>query len=159
MRNKYNTILSVFKNSAVLKCSNTQSYFIIDLDDLNLISSYVWKENKSGYIYANINHKIVLLHRFLSDLEDDSEFLVDHIDRNRKNNKKNNLRVVTSLINNRNKSMYKNNISGYTGIYYNYSTSKWVAKIGDTFIGSFLNIQDAINARTQKEIELFYYHN
>jgi len=52
---------------------------------------------------------------------------IDHVNRNRADNRIENLRVVSRSINNRNSSMQRNNKSGITGVYWDKSTEKWRA--------------------------------
>lgn len=54
---------------------------------------------------------------------------VDHIDRDRKNNRIANLRVVSRSENVRNRGTFRNNRSGYTGVYYRKRDSRWIAYI------------------------------
>ena len=82
-------------------------------------AGYYSERNDSWYV--RINRKCYLLHRVVYLLEngeipDDLE--VDHIDRNRSNNRKDNLRVVTHATNMRNTSLQINNKSGVTGVNY-----------------------------------------
>ena len=55
---------------------------------------------------------------------------VDHIDGDGLNNRRANLRLATPLQNARNQKMYKNNTSGYKGVFWSKSRSRWVARIG-----------------------------
>lgn len=95
-------------------------------------------------------------------------FEVDHIDHKRLNNKVINFRLVSCLENNHNKSIFKNNTSGHTGIYYDYKINKWrvqieVLKKGEkrknTHIGSFECIEDAIEARKKAEVKYGFHKN
>lgn len=74
--------------------------------------------------------------------------IVDHINRNRLDNRWINLRNVPRQINNLNTKLYKNNKSGYRGIYWR--NDKWLArfKINKCYkhVGYFDRIEDAIEA-------------
>ena len=83
----------------------------------------------------------------------------DHIDRNTLNNRKNNLRPATSTENSQNRSKYKNNTSGFTGVIWDKKTNKWRAQIQhykrNISIGYFENKEDAIRARLNAEKKYF----
>lgn len=53
----------------------------------------------------------------------------------------------------------KNNTSGRTGVYYNYRTHRWIAKIcvqgNMLYLGSFDNFDDAVSARYSAEEQYF----
>jgi len=76
---------------------------------------------------------------------------MDHIDGNNTNDYPGNLRLVASKLNQRNKKMQRNNTSGYTGISWQKSSSKWRAyvKIDSKLInlGSFYTFEIALAAR------------
>lgn len=54
---------------------------------------------------------------------------------------------------------FDNNTSGYTGVYWDKNAEKWKASINVNkefiYLGIFSNIQDALQARINKEIEIF----
>lgn len=52
---------------------------------------------------------------------------IDHVNRNRADNRFENLRAVSRSINNRNSSMHRHNTSGVTGVYFDKQTGKWRA--------------------------------
>jgi len=56
---------------------------------------------------------------------------VDHEDRNSLNNAWKNLRRSSHRENTKNKSMYSNNTSGYTGVSWNKTSGKWLAQVSD----------------------------
>lgn len=78
---------------------------IIDIDDLEKATNYKWHLNKTK-LYAssintksiinNFNKKILMLHQLImSDYEILKGYEIDHINRNRLDNRKCNLRIVT----------------------------------------------------------------
>lgn len=84
---------------------------------------------------------------------------VDHINKNRADNRKQNLRICDHSENDRNRSPYVTNTSGVTGVYFDKKRKKWVASITynrkKVYIGRFTEKENAIMARLQKEIELY----
>jgi hypothetical protein len=74
-------------------------------------------------------------------------FQVDHVDGNRLNNQRSNLRNCTQTQNNRNRSMSRNNTSGYRGVCWNCGRGMWQATIRvlekREFLGYFPVPEDA----------------
>lgn len=54
---------------------------------------------------------------------------VDHVDRNKLNNKRNNLRLATNQQQKGNESLRKTNTSGFRGVYWSKKYCKWLAQI------------------------------
>ena len=76
--------------------------------------------------------------------------VTDHIDRNRANNRIDNLRDVQVSVNGRNTSMQRNNTSGVTGVFWNKASGKWKAQVKvdgrDRHVGLFTCIHEAAAA-------------
>ena len=106
---------------------------------------------------SQINGKSILLHRFLKNPSNNE--VVDHINRNKKDNRLCNLRNTNKSINAFNSKLNQNNSSGYTGVYYRKDTRKWVAEIKKNYkkisLGNFNKKEDAINARKKAEEEYY----
>jgi len=104
---------------------NVRSRAIIDIDDIEKISTQKWhtKDNRGISEYC-ISNSVGLLHRFLLDLSSENTTVVDHINGNPLDNRRNNLRTCTSQENSRNCRIPKNNKSGHKGIYWVASRNK-----------------------------------
>lgn len=150
---KYN-IYNLHSSYGIGYASNTDEKFYFDLEDYEKIKDYCWSVNDDGYMYSKIDDKYVLMHRFIIN-EKDSEIEVDHFNRNRKDNRKSNLKSVTRQHNNWNKGLQINNTSGITGITWNKKSQKWIAYIMRKHLGSFNNFEDAVKARKQAEEKHF----
>lgn len=101
----------IVKNS-----NNTKEYKVkIDLDDVLRVSQEKWryerrKNDHGGYIVTGRTAtKRIGLHRFVMNY--DGPLQVDHINRNTLDNRKQNLRIVTQVINSQNISTKKNCIT------------------------------------------------
>lgn len=84
--------------------------------------------------------------------------VVDHIDGNKANNRKNNLRICTLEQNSCNQKIHSNNTSGFPGVWYSESRNKWVAEIkinGKKIAKSFNDIENAIAKRIELEKQYF----
>lgn len=154
-----NKNIELFDNYGVLCIENTNVYF--DIDDLSIIKSRNWHIDKDGYLVHSYFYfgqiRFVRFHRLIMNVE--RMQIVDHINRNRADNRKSNLRVCERTENDRNRGLYATNTSGITGIHYDKKRSKWVASITYNckrlFIGRFDYKEEAVKARLTKEVELF----
>lgn len=84
-----------------------------------------------GYRVLRIDGSMVMGHRVAWAMhfgEWPLEFL-DHIDRDRLNNRIGNLRQATYAENSRNRPLQRNSTSGYKGVFWHKNNRKWVATI------------------------------
>lgn len=84
---------------------------------------------------------------------------VDHEDGNGLNNKWSNLREVSHLENSKNKRLQSNNSSGYSGVSYDNTKKKYLAKMGNEHLGYFLTLEEAVLVRKEAEIKYNYHPN
>ena len=101
------------------------------------------------YIHIMIGGKLFYLHRlaFLYMEGVMPAVAVDHIDRDRRNNKWSNLRQATTKENNMNRGMDSRNKSGYNGVGWHKQRGKWRARVGhngnDISLGLFSCVHKA----------------
>lgn len=137
--------------------SNTGSEFYFDLEDYNKIKDYCWcetiKSNSFHTLTTNIDGNSVSMHIILGFKHH------DHIDRNELNNRRSNLRPCTPQENSWNRSIPKNNTSGYIGVYWNKNTQKWRADIKvngkHTYVYYGDDKEDALKARLEAEAKYY----
>ena len=127
----------------------------IDLDDIERCKGIRWfTSNQSDKLYVayKVNDTQSFLHRFLIGQEG---LTVDHIDRNRMNCRKSNLRNVSQMENMWNISTPSDNKSGTMGVCYQENRGLWRAYITRDKkrrdLGSFKTKQEAIEARLSAE--------
>lgn len=87
-------------------------YTKIDLDEVENTRPHKWYLGNKGYVCGTVFNKDVLLHRYLFD----SDILVDHINRDKLDNRKSNLRSATYQQNAWNSCKCSNNSTGYKGV-------------------------------------------
>lgn len=137
------------------------SSFLFDLDDLPIIESRSWYVDKDGYLTSSYYYlgmlRIIRFHRIVAHPQPGQ--CVDHKNKNRADNRKQNLRCCSALENNWNKSLYATNTSGVTGVSFDKQRKRWVASITHNgkriFIGRFHDKEDAVAARLNAEVHLF----
>ena len=134
--------------------SNTNEPFYFDLEDYDKIKNYYWYSNHDGYMCSSENKKEIIMHRLIID-ENDPEMQVDHFNRNKKDNRKENLKSVTPQHNNWNRGINQNNKSGVTGVRWNKEAQKWIAYIMRKHLGTFNSFEDAVKARKRAEQKYF----
>jgi hypothetical protein len=101
---------------------------IVDDDDFDRLSAFKWHTIKNGYaaVYMKEIQRRALMHRVIMGVEQKRGFFVDHVNGNRLDNRKENLRVATSQQNNRNRRVCRNK-HGVKGVgYWPTSTNKGV---------------------------------
>jgi hypothetical protein len=81
---------------------------------------------------------------------------LDHINRNRSDNRICNLRLASATLNAQNASVRNDNTSGVQGVSWHKASNKWVVQISkkgkSTHIGLFATIDEATEARKQAEL-------
>ena len=131
---------------------------IIDAADYEWLSKHKWfaQGGRGGRVYAARNHrgKTIMMHREI--MRAPKGMVVDHIDHNALNNRRDNLRVCTIRENTYNRRS-RCRASKLTGVYPH--GNKWKARIerdGERFyLGLFDNKVEAARARDRKAVELF----
>lgn len=140
---------------------NEKARAIIDIEDLERCKPYKWTLRNDGYVSTKKNYKGIKLHRFIANTPEGMH--TDHINRNRLDNRKDNLRICSQQENNKNKGLYSVNKTGHRGIEVREMTTKTVYLSVIRFegkshhLGSFDNIDDAIKAREQAELKFYGY--
>lgn len=144
------------------KLSNTDALFIIDEDDFDTVSKYCWYENNCGYAVTRISKsRQILLHRLIMFGIDGavSDIKIDHINRNKLDCRKINMRTCTDAENVLNRGLSSRNKSGVTGVIWRPNEKKWQAYICKDrrciSLGYYTNKDDAVCARIEAEKRLF----
>lgn len=131
---------------------------VFDICDLEVVSSHGWFVDSCGYPCTNIERKPVRLHRILLPSVPGG-LVVDHINRNKLDNRRGNLRVVTQKQNCLNASLKPSNKSGVSGVFFDKRAHRWRAQIypgGKTIhLGTYECFADAV--RVRREAEEKYY--
>lgn len=150
------------KNKFVVKDEIVEIHFdkgeiaLIDREDLEKVQQLYWGLTAQGYIHSKFEGRMVRLHLYLLDFPDS---IVDHINRNKLDNRKCNLRLCTHKENSRNRKILKRNTSGFTGVYFDKPSGKWRARIKvgrkNIHLGYFEKFEDAIEARKFGELKYF----
>jgi hypothetical protein len=95
------------------------------------IGDVVGYDNKNGYKKISIDNKLYFSHRlaWLYVYGVWPEKGLDHINRNRSDNRLCNLRLANQSENTQNTAIRKNNTSGYKGVTFCKNTNKWISQI------------------------------
>lgn len=109
---------------------------LIDDEDFELISSHHWFADAKGYAVSKVPHpfkkgerSVLRMHRLVLGLGFDDKIQVDHIDLNKSNNQKSNLRKATNSQNKCNSAAYKTSKSGVKGAYFSEKLNIWRSSI------------------------------
>ncbi len=121
-------------------------------------------QNGHGYLRIKVQSRLYKAHR-LAWLHVNGEWpkgQIDHINRNRSDNRIANLRDVSRKQNLQNAGKYSNNTSGHSGVYWCKQSSKWVAQImhnqKQIYLGCFTAIEEALSARKAGELKYWGAH-
>ena len=119
--------------------------------------------DSGGYLRLRLQSRLYHAHRlaWLYVYNSWPEDQLDHINRNRSDNRISNLREVTNKQNHQNKSKPSNNTSGHPGVVWHKQHSKWRAKIThykDIHLGYFASLEEAVAARKAGELKYWGHH-
>lgn len=91
---------------------------LVDPEDYETLKKHRWYLNTDGYALTNINtgtlRRKVRMHVLITNSE--GKHYIDHINGNRLDNRKANLRPATKAENNRSRRIFRNNKSGFKGV-------------------------------------------
>lgn len=154
--NKKNEFIE--KDSFFILYTHKNEEIFIDKDDFEKVKNHKWCISKTGYAVANVNKKTIKLHRFILNLEN-PKIIIDHINRNKLDNRKNNLRICSVWENSVNCSDTKGRELPL-GISKTQNGKKYRVRImlhrKEINLGRFENLEDAINER--KNAEKIYFN-
>ncbi len=108
-----------------------------------------------GYLQVRVGRKTLSVARIAYIIAYDANpEQIDHINRNRTDNRLCNLRASSQTLNARNKSVQKNNSTGTAGVSFDAQSGRFKVRIGigkgkRKTIGLFRVLEDAIRAREQ----------
>ncbi len=133
-------------------------FAIVDNSDFDYLNQFKWWFNPSGYaMTSSIGRKKVYMHKLINQTP--VGFLTDHINRNKLDNRRVNLRSVKNNINSINRDLQVNNTSGVKGVSWNNQHNKWEANVWvkrvKISLGEFKNFKEAVLARKIAE-ETYY---
>lgn len=142
-----------------IKMSNTNNEMLCDIECMEELLKYYWNE-KGGYARSSIGEKKVYAHRIIMGVgKYEINNQIDHINGNTLDNRKQNLRIVTSQQNGMNSSIRKDNTSGVAGVCWDKSTNKWLSRIGfnnkEITLGYYSRFEDAVRVRKEAEEKYF----
>jgi len=137
---------------------------MVDDDDYALCSKYKWHMGTSGHIQFSTHdsehktfmwqiHRIIMRDKLCGDLQ------VDHIDGDKLNNQKSNLRVCTARENCMNGKKQKYATSKYKGVYYVPGMRNWAAQIvvhrKRIYLGRYATEEEAALVYNKSAVEHF----
>ncbi len=145
--------------SIPLRCSDKCT--LVDEDDVPLLKGYrLYYDRQERYAIGCLGQTPPkALHRILIGRLPSDAHVIDHVDGDRLNNQRSNLRVVTEHENQINRHVKnRNNTSGVRGVTYEWKRpriKRWTVQIGvhwkHKHIGYYLTVEEAIEARLAAE--------
>lgn len=104
-------------------------YSVIDEIDVAIVRKYLWSKTVSGYAQgANGSGLPQLMHRVIMSPPKGVE--VDHINGDKLDNRRQNLRLCSNAENQRNTSARRECTSSYKGVNFDKASGRWRARIG-----------------------------
>ncbi len=153
------------------KKGNVNGTYKADLDMKEFIeNNKIHKHSRNEYACYKLKGedgktKNISFHRYVMGihLEEDKKIIVDHISRDKKDNRKKNLRIATHKDNVVNTGMFSTNTSGHKGISWEKRNSKWEVYIHKNnkkiSLGLYSDFDTAVKVREIAEIIYFGKNN
>lgn len=124
-------------------------FALVDDEDQRMIDGYTWHINSVGYAVAHCSQRgeLVLMHRLVMGCEKGDKRIIDHINGNKLDNRKANLRVTDQSSNSLNRGAQGSRggapSSPYKGVYWLKERQCWGTQFRGKYIGVFYNDRDA----------------
>ena len=142
-------------------CTNDKGVvFLIDSDLVEKVCHRQWCYSQ-GYLASRVNDEIIRLHDYVMSTvyeEKPNGCYVDHINQDKRDNRKCNLRFVTPIDSSKNMPLRSNNKSGYVGVAKTEDGKRYRAYITidgkQKNLGRYDTAEEAHNARMEAEERL-----
>lgn len=132
------------------------AYAIVDAAEYDALIGFTWQLATNGYATRNTSDRRgAYMHRQI--LNPPAGMHVDHVNGDKLDNRRCNIRVCTQSENLRNQKLSVRNSSGVKGVCYHKGGKKWAASIRTnhktTHLGLFSTIEEAAQARRDAEVQ------
>lgn len=131
---------------------NLKRGIVVSKEDEYLLHKYLFSISTAGYPHLNIENKTVFLHSLVLPAEE----FVDHINGNKKDCRRDNLRPATRAQNAQNRPVRSDSSSGYKGIRLT-KAGTWVVKIRANNIryhlGTYSTLERAVEVYNKAALE------
>lgn len=144
-------------------------FAIVDDEDYDFLMQYKWRlatlNIKRCYVVSVkiLNGKRVKIYMHREVMRTKEDQIVDHINHDVKDNRKENLRNINKVENHKNIVLQSNNTSGCCGVYFRKKTGKYYSmiKINNKLksLGTFNTKEEAINSRKEANIKYGFNEN
>lgn len=143
---------------------NNGQFALVDNEDFDYLNQFSWSLMGKGYVRRGVRignkNKTIALHREIMKHPEGKE--IDHINHNKLDNQKSNLRICSHQENLRNQKIRIDNSTGFKGVCYRYNLSKtrpWQARIffngKDNHLGLFATKEEAVFTYSTFAIKYF----
>lgn len=125
------------------KNNEVSGFFKIDTEDLDRVIIHKWRLWHDNF-FTGVQKPISIYH-FIMNVPIEQGQIIDHINHDRSDNRKCNLRICTQQQNICNQALKNTNTSGFSGIYFDKSRDKWVVEIKCNYVKCHLGRYEDIN--------------